>query len=323
MSYRVFLTGSGIATEAVAYLESEGCITEVGDPRDSIEDLIRKFKAFNPDGIIVRQGKITAEVQDAAPNLKIISKHGVGTDNIDKEAATQRGIPVTYTPNANFEAVAQHTLALILGLARRIPSENTRIRQGIFDKKSYDGEELTGKTLGLIGFGSIARHLAKLVAPLGMNVVVYHPSNTSEELPTHISKVDSPEAVFPLSDILSIHSPLTPETQNLVNKNSIATMKPGSYIINTARGGIVNEVDLHEALQNGHLAGAALDAFQKEPPEMENPLFELDNIIFTTHIGGMSNKSFRNMGFQSSENLLTVLKGERLDPSVVVNKNVL
>ncbi|MEL6820133.1 MAG: hydroxyacid dehydrogenase [Calditrichota bacterium] len=323
MSYRVFLTGSGIAAEAVSYLESEGCIVEVGDPRDSSEDLIRKFTAFNPDGIIVRQGKITAEVQDAAPNLKIISKHGVGTDNIDKEAATQRGIPVTYTPSANFEAVAQHTLALILSLVRRLYPENIRIRQGIFDKKTYDGEELTGKTLGLIGYGNIARHLAKLVAPLGMNVVTYDPFITSEELPAHISKVDSPEAVFSRSDILSVHSPLTPETQNLVNKTTIAAMKSGGYIINTARGGIVNEADLYEALQSGHLAGAALDAFEKEPPEMDNPLFKLDNIIFTTHIGGMSNKSFRNMGFQSSENLLTVLKGEQLHSSVVVNKDVL
>lgn len=323
MAYRVFLTGSGIAAEAVAYLQNEDCIVEVGDPRDSSEDLIRKFKAFNPDGIIVRQGKITAEVQDAAPNLRIISKHGVGTDNIDKEAATQRGIPVTYTPNANFEAVAQHTLALILSLVRRIPSEDKRIRSGIFDKKGYDGEELTGKTLGLIGFGNIARQLAKLVGPLGMEVVVYHPSNTTEELLPHISKADSPAAVFSDADILSIHSPLTSETRNLVNNETIAAMKPGGYIINTARGGIVNEADLHDALQSGHLSGAALDAFEKEPPETDNPLFKLESIIFTTHIGGMSNKSFRNMGFQSSDNLLTVLKGAALNPDVVVNKEVL
>jgi len=323
MSYKVFLTGSGIAAEAVEFLTSEDCIVEVGDASDSSEDLVRKFKAFNPDGIIVRQGKITAEVQDAAPNLRVISKHGVGTDNIDKDAATARGIPVLYTPYANFESVAQHALALILSLARRIPSEDKRIRSGVFNKKGYSGEELTGKTLGLIGFGNIARRLSELAAPFGLNVVAYHPSNTAEKLQPHVSKVDNPEALFPLADIISLHSPLTPETRNLINKDTIGMMKPGSYVINTARGGIVNEQDLYEALKDGQLAGAALDAFEVEPPDMSNPLFTLENIIFTTHIGGMSNKSFKNMGFQSSENMLSVLKGETLNPAVVVNKQVL
>lgn len=313
MSYRIFVTGSGIAEEARQLLLKEQCIVDTGDPKDTPADLIRKLAAFNPDGLIVRQGKITAEVQNAAPQLKVICKHGVGMDNIDCVNAAQRGIPVMFTPFANFESAAEHTLALLLSLVRRIPLEDKRIRGGVFDKKKYEGLELYEKTLGIIGFGKIGRRFAELVAPFKMNVLVYHPSATEEPLPGYLSKVKHIADLLPRADIISLHCPLTPETKGLVNKQTIATMKKGVYIINTARGGLVNENDLVQALQEGRIAGAALDVFEEEPPPANHPLFTLENIIFTTHVAGMSDNSVKNMGIQSARNVLAVLKGEKLN----------
>jgi len=323
MNYRIFLTGSGIAAEALQLLEAENCVVETGDPKDTPDDLVRKLSAFDPDGLIVRQGKISEAVQDAAPRLKVISKHGVGTDNIDIAAATRRGIPVMRTPRANYESVAEHALALILALLRRIPNQDRRIRKGIFDKKGFDGLEMLGKTLGLIGYGNVGKRLAELVAPFNMRVLVYHPSCSDEPLPSHISKVQNVAEIFPKADIISLHCPLTPETKNLINRQTIAQMKKDVYIINTARGGIVNEADLFQALQQKQVGGAALDTFEVEPPDTDNPLFKLDNVIFTTHISGMSDNSFKNMGIGAVKNALSVLKGELIERQSLVNKAVL
>ena len=322
MSYRIFITGSGIVEEAQQLLKKEKCIFEIGDPKDGPEDIARKLRIFKPDGIIVRQGNINSEVQDAAQSLKVICKHGVGTDNIDIEAATKRGIPVMYTPLANYESTAEHTLALILSLVRRIPFEDKRIRSGVFVKKQYDGIELQGKTLGLIGFGRIGRRLAELVAPFKMNVVVYHPSCKVENLPQYISKVERVESLFTQADIISIHCQLKPETGNLINKQTIAQMKGGAYLINTARGGIVNEYDLLQALKEKRISGAALDVFEIEPPAVDNPLFKLENVILTPHIAGASDNSLMNMGIEAIKNVLTVLKGASFDIESLVNKEI-
>ena len=196
MPYRIFVTGSGIAEEAQRLLREGNCAFEVGDPKDTPGDIAGKLKTFNPDGIIVRQGKITAQVMDAAANIRVICKHGVGTDNIDIAAATQRGIPVMFTPLANFESVAEHTLTLILSLIRRIPLEDKRIRAGIFSKNNYDGLELLGKTLGIIGFGHVGRRLAELVAPFRMKVIAYDPFCTAETLPHHVARVETQRTSF-------------------------------------------------------------------------------------------------------------------------------
>lgn len=323
MSYRIFITGSGIAKEAQQLLKDENCTFETGDPKDTPADIAEKIRVFNPHGLIVRQGKINAEVQGAARSLKVICKHGVGTDNIDVAEATRRGIPVMFTPLANYESVAEHTLALIFALLRRIPLEDKRIRSGVFDKKNYNGQEISGKTLGIIGFGHIGRRLAELAASFKMEVLVYHPSCTREALPPYISKVKKVEEIFPRADIISLHCPLTPETRGMINRNTIAQMKQGVYIINTARGGIVNEDDLFRALQERRVGGAALDVFEEEPPAADYPLFQLDNAIFTTHVAGASDNSLRNMGVDSVKNVLAVLKGEPPDPESLVNKEAL
>jgi D-3-phosphoglycerate dehydrogenase len=323
MRYRIYITGSGIAEEAQQLLRENNCTFETGDPQDTPGDIARKLQVFNPDGIIVRQGRITAEVQDAVANLRVICKHGVGTDNIDIAAATQRRIPVLFTPWANYESAAEHTLALILSLIRRIPVEDTRVRNGIFDKSDYGGLELLGKTLGIIGFGHIGRRLSELVAPFKMKVVVYHPSCTTETLPQHISKVKKVEDLFRRADIISLHCPLTQGTKGMINQHAVAQMKRGVYIINTARGGIVNENDLFRALQDGRVGGAALDVFEVEPPTGDHPLFQLDNVIFTTHVAGASDNSLKNMGVDSVKNILAVLNGDLPDMESLVNKEVM
>lgn len=323
MRYRIFITGSGIAEEAQKLLQERNCAYEVGDPKDTPGDIARKVEAFNPDGMIVRQGKITAEVQDASSNLRVICKHGVGTDNIDIAAATQRGIPVMFTPWANCESVAEHTLALILSLIRRIPLEDRRNRAGTFDKKNYDGLELLGKTLGIIGFGHAGKRLSELIAPFRMRVIVYDPFCKTETLPHYVSMVPKTADIFSQADIISLHCPLAPDTKDMINAQAIAQMKQGVYIINTARGGIINEADLIRALQEKRIAGAALDVFEVEPPGVDHPLFRFNNVIFTTHVAGASDNSLKNMGVDSVNNILAALQGQPLDMESVVNKEVL
>ena len=311
---------------AAARCNYHSCITAAG--AHAINDyafayISRKLKSFNPDGLIVRQGTITANVQDAASNLKVICKHGVGTDNIDIDAATARSIPVMFTPGANSESVAEHTLALILSLIRRIPVQDRQIRSGVFSKKSFDGQELLGKNLGIIGYGRIGRRLSELVSPFKMNVVVYHPSCTNENLPKYIVKAQTVEDVVCRSDIISLHCPLTPVTRGMINKTTIAQMKEGAYIINTARGPLVNEEDLIQALKEKSIAGAALDCFEKEPLAVDSPLLRLDNVILTAHVAGTSDESLRNIGTTAVRHVISMLRGEPVDVRFILNSQVL
>jgi len=224
-----------------------------------------------------------------------------------------------YTPDANFESVAQHCLAMIFALARRIPGQDRRIRTGNFGKSGYDGIDLRGKTLGLVGFGRIGRRLLELVGPLDMHLLIYHPSNRDENLPRNTDKVKSVEAVLRGSDIVSLHCPLNEDNRGLINSRTIGLMKQGAFLINTARGGLVVETDLVDALRDQRLGGAALDVFEKEPPVKSNPLFTMDNVIATSHIAGSSDQSLHNMGRNSVDNVLAILRGESVDAKVLLN----
>jgi D-3-phosphoglycerate dehydrogenase len=197
-------------------------------------------------------------------------------------------VPVLFTPGANYESAAEHTVALLLALARRIPDEDRRIRRGTFDKAAYAGLELRGKTLGLVGYGRIGRRVAELVGPFGMRVLAYHPSPAPEALPAHVSEVASLDALLGASDVVSLHCPLTEGTRALIGADALARMKPGAFLVNTSRGGVVVESELTEALRAGRLAGAALDVFAEEPLPAGHPLLELDNVIVTTHVAGVS-----------------------------------
>jgi D-3-phosphoglycerate dehydrogenase len=322
MSFRIFLTAPGISPQAREHLERQGAQLLLGEPKATPEELARTVSGFLPDALIVRTGRITSAVMDASPGLKAICKHGVGIDNIDVQAATAKGIPVMYTPFANYESVAEHALALILALTRKVAEQDRAMRAGGFDKKSYQGLELYGKTLGLVGFGKSARRLCELVAPFRMDVIVYHPSQTMEALPPNVRKARSVGEVLSSADVLSLHCPLTDATRNMIDARSIRGMRPGVHIVNTARGGLVNEADLCAALQDGSVAGAALDVYESEPPPPKSPLFALPNIVLTPHVAGSSDNSLVNMGMESARNVLAVLRGEPVDEGALVDPGV-
>lgn len=318
---RIFITGSALAEEARALLSRRECVCSFGSESDTSHDIAEKLAAFQPDGLIVRKGTINAAVIAAAPTLKAISKHGVGVDNIDVEAATRRGIPVMITATANCESVAEHALALILALARRIPAQDRKVRQGIWDRSEQSGEDLRGKTLGLVGFGRTARRLAEFVGPLNIHVLYFDP-HVAPSPHGAAERVQDLRDLLRRADIVSIHCPLTHETRRLIGREEFASMKPESWIVNTARGAVIDETALVEALRDRRIAGAALDTFAKEPPDPTNPLFEMDNVVVSAHVGGLSRSSFRNMGVGAVENILTVLEGRMPEHGCLMNPEV-
>ncbi len=278
---------------------------------DSPEDRPLRPEEFLPlvpdvDGIILGVDEITAEVFDQAPQLKVLSRCGVGLDGVDLAAAKERGIVVKNTPGSNSVAVAELTIGLMVSLARRIPYHDAVVKRG--DWSRISGMELAGATLGLIGFGNIGREVAKRAAVFGMRILFYDPYPPSEEVLAKISaEARSVEEILTESDVVSLHIPLLPQTQNLINATALERMKSSAYLINTARGGLVDEMALYEALANGGIAGAAFDAFSQEPPR-EHPLLTLDNFIGMPHIGASTRQTALRTSLMASENLLSVLE---------------
>ncbi len=319
--FRVIITGPSIAKEAMELL-SKTCHIEVIEPYPKPSELALKLLHEKTDALIVRTGKITVEVIKASSNLKVITKHGIGVDNIDVSAATELKIPVMITPFANYESVAEHTLGLILALAKDIPSLDSRIRQGYWDKSDDRGVELCYKTLGLIGFGRIGRRVRELVAPLQMKVLVFDPFLNPNEVLPDVIRVKKIEPLLKSADIISLHCPLTEQTRHLISKNELKMMKKTAWLINTARGEVVDEEALISALKKGEIAAAGMDTFNKEPPEDIHLLCRAGKTILTPHIAGITEESFKRMGIDAAKNVLTILKGEKPDKRCVVNPEV-
>jgi D-3-phosphoglycerate dehydrogenase / 2-oxoglutarate reductase len=322
MSYKIYIAGSPLVAKAQDILIKNGCVVEQGSPKDSAEETALKLKKFNPDGMIVRQGKISKQAIENAPDLKVISKHGVGVDNIDTMAAFQSDIAVFITPNANFESVAEHTLAMIFALLKRIPFQDRRLRQGVFDKVSYDGEDLVNKSIGIVGYGRIGRRFAELASCISKEILVYDPFMDESGIPPYITRVNDIKTLISTVDILTFHCALTEETRGIINNETLSLMKPSSFIINLSRGAIIKESDLIAALQEKKRTGPALDTFEVEPPDLNNPLFRLDNVIMTSHIGGSSKDSLVNMGVDAVNNVLNYLKGENPDPHSMLKPKI-
>ncbi|HZV47724.1 MAG TPA: phosphoglycerate dehydrogenase [Thermodesulfovibrionales bacterium] len=258
-------------------------------------------------GLVIRSAtKVTSEIIDAAGNLKVIGRAGSGLDNVDKVAATKKGIVVMNTPGGNTITTAEHTIAHIVSLARLIPQATISMKTGKWEKKKFMGVELFNKTLGVIGIGNIGSQVAKRMQAFGMNVIAYDPFLSEDTANTMgVEKVDIKE-LFKRSDFITIHTPLTSETKYLINKKSIRIMKDGVRIINCARGGIINETDLYDAIVSGKVAGAALDVFEKEPPE-NNPLLSLDNFICTPHLGASTKEAQENVAVAVAEQIVDYL----------------
>ena len=315
---RVFVTASSLADEALSLLAERGCTCVFGCDNDSAEETARKLGECNPAGLIVRRGRVSAAAIASASALQAISKHGVGVDTIDIAAATARGIPVMVTALANYESVAEHALALILAVSRRIPAQDRKVRQGIWDRQDFGGDDLRGKTIGIVGFGRIGRRLAELVRPLNMTVLTFDPNPGTGASAAHPVSLHE---LLSRADIVSIHCPLNSTTRGLIGRTELALLKPGAIVVNTARGGIIDEPALIEALRERRIC-AALDTLTMEPPPADHPLFAMDNVVLTAHIGGFSGNSYRNMGVGAVENILAVLDGRRPDPRCVMNPEV-
>jgi D-3-phosphoglycerate dehydrogenase len=317
----VIITGPPIAKEGVKLL-SRKCRIEYTKPYLEPSKLALELQEKKADGFLVRTGKITREVIEASANLKVIAKHGTGVDNIEIGAATELGIPVLIAALANYESVAEHVLGLMFALAKDIPKLDTRIREGYWDKPIYRGMELYKKTLGLIGFGRIGRRVRELVAPLQMKVLVYDPILEFSEIPGDVIRVQKLEKLLKSSDIISLHCPLSEETKNLIGKNELKTMKNTAWLINTARGEVVDEEALIRSLEEGEIAAAGIDTFKKEPPEDINRLCNAGKIILSPHIAGITEESFERMGIEAAKNILTILEGKQPDRECVVNPEV-
>lgn len=277
------------------------------------------------DGIVVRVLPCTREVIEAAPNLRVIGKHGVGVDNIDIPAATERGIPVFNTPGTNAEAVAEMAFALMMALARNLRGAQRAVEANQYDsaRTGYLATELQGKTLGLIGLGRIGSTLAqKCGLAFSMRVLAYDPYvTTAPAIPgVNIELVKNLDDMLAAADFVSIHVPLTSETRDLMSAARLAKMKPTAYLVNTSRGGIVNEEDLAVALRNGVIAGAGIDVFAQEPTPASHPLFGLDNAIVTPHVGGQTAEAMAGVARDVAAGVLAGIRGER--PAHVLNPAV-
>jgi D-3-phosphoglycerate dehydrogenase len=325
---KVYL-GEVIHPEAVALLEKHA---QVVRPKDhSRQAYLEALKEV--DGMVARKVQVGAEEMDRAPRMKIIARHGVGLDSVDLEEATRRGILVTNTPGANRESVAELALSFMLALARRIPQAQKAMANmpkgdiGIFSallkQYSLTGIDLEGKSLGIIGTGRIGSTVArKCIAAFDMKVKGYDPYVSSEIMKSFgVEKVERLEDMLPKIDFLTVHCPLTEETKGMVGKKELARMKKGAYVVNTARGGIVNEKALLEALNSGHIAAAALDAWEVEPPDPKDPLLNHPHVIGTPHYAGTTEESLHRVGIAAVEEVLRVLRGE--PPKYPVNPEVL
>ncbi len=269
-------------------------------------------------GAILGLDEVTADVIAQATRLRVISRYGVGVDSIDLKAATEHGVVVTTTPGANSVAVAELTMGLLLALARHIPYHDRAVKEGGW--KRAQGIELAGLTLGVVGLGQIGQLVARLATGFGMRVLYYDPFPPAQEVVDALGVSSrSLEALLAESDVISLHLPLTDATRNLIDQAALGLMKPSALLINTARGGIVDEQALYEALSAGRLAGAACDVFLKEPPG-ENPLLSLDNFIASPHAGSATRQTTLRMGMMASQNALAVLQGRR--PAHVANPEV-
>jgi len=300
----IIVTGADLAPEALALLGDHEIVFAGKTPQTA--DIAALARKHNPVGIIVRYGSISAEVMDAAPALKVISKHGTGTDTIDKAAAQARGIKVAAAAGANAAAVAEHAWALILACAKAVPHLNDRMRQGHWDKATYKAVELNGCTLGIVGLGEIGRRAAVIGVAMGMHVTAFDPYATT--VPEGVTLVDLPR-LFRESDVVSLHCPLTEENRGMLNRETLATFKDGAILVNTARGGLIDEPALAEALQSGKLYAAGLDSFAVEPMPVPHPFRDIPNLILSPHIGGVSNAAYVNMGVGAAKNVLAVLQG--------------
>jgi D-3-phosphoglycerate dehydrogenase len=299
----ILVTGADLAEQAALLLAGFDIIYAGKTPDE--DTLVALCREHQPVAIIVRYGRITPRVIDASPRLRVISKHGTGIDTIDKDAAAARGIAVKAAVGANAPAVAEHTWALILACAKDVSTLDQRMHDGHWDKATHKSLELRGRTLGLVGLGAIGARVAAIGRAMDMRVIAHDPfAATGPEGVELLPLAD----VIAHADVLSLHCPLTQDNANMLNAQTLATMRPGAIVVNTARGGLIDEAALAGALRSGALRAAGLDSFQVEPFAAGHPFTDIPNVILSPHIGGVTSDAYVGMGTAAARNVLAVLQ---------------
>jgi Phosphoglycerate dehydrogenase and related dehydrogenases len=305
-----------VEPEQFAYLEGLGA--EFVEKTLLTEDALIA-EAKDADALMVLREPITARVLSELRNLKVISRFGVGLDSIDVEACTRAGVQVTYVPDSNIDEVSTHALALILSLARKLKTYDSAVRKGRWFAMD-DGAGIarpSKQVLGLIGFGQIGRLTAAKAKAFGYEIIAYDPYMPAEKISAAGANPVSLEELLGKADFVSLHIPATPETRNIISADALEKMKKGAFVINVSRGGLVDEAALAEAIRSGHIAGAGIDTFEKEPPSPDNPLLALDQVIVSPHAAHYSTQSYAEVRSKVFADVAAVLRGEK--PKYPVN----
>jgi len=311
MSKPKVLVADPVSDRGIAELQEGGIIdvtVKTGLKEDQLLEIIGEF-----DGLVVRsQTKVNARVIDAAKKLKVVGRAGVGVDNVDVESATKRGIIVMNTPAGNTISTAEHAFSLMMSISRNIPQADASMKAGKWDRKSFEGVELYGKSLAILGMGRIGTEIARRAIAFGMRVYAYDPYlSASRARSLQIELVERLDEIVPLADYITMHMPLTDETKNMLNAERLAKTKKGVRIINCARGGLIDEAALYEALKSRQVAAAALDVFEIEPPPADSPLRTLPNIVLTPHLGASTAEAQENVGIEVALQIrATLISGE-------------
>ena len=301
------LVADPISQRGVEELAAGGALevtVKTGLPEAEIIKLIPDFSAL----VVRSQTKVTAAVLGAAKNLKVVGRAGVGVDNVDVDAATKRGVIVMNTPGGNTISTAEHASSLLVSIARSIPQADASVKAGKWDRKKYEGVELYNKTLGILGMGRIGSEIARRAIAFGMRVAAYDPYlSVSKARSLQVELIESIDDLLPICDFLTMHMPLTDETRHMIDARRLSLCKKGIRIVNCARGGLIDETALYEALQSKQVAAAALDVFEVEPPPSDFPLRASENIVFTPHLGASTAEAQENVGIEIAQAIRAVL----------------
>lgn len=322
MPHTILITAPKLSAAGIDLLEQAGCrLLFVSDQNDATA--IARVLASEPvDAIISRTMQLDATAIAQCPSLKVIAKHGVGVSNIDVEAATARGIPVFVTPAANAQSVAELSIGLMLAAARRIARFDRDLRAGQW-LRAGDGQQLAGRTLGLVGFGQIGQRVARVALALDMRVLAFDPGLGGVSPVAGVAVRDSLDALLPDCHVLSLHCPLTAATRGMLGRAQLARLQPAALVINTARGELIDEAALLDALASGQVAAAGLDTFCQEPLLPGNPLFAHPHVVMTPHIGGSTPDALAAMAAGAARHVLAWLNGESPQRSACINPHIL
>jgi len=313
MNYKILVTDP-LNEAGLKSLTATNNMTVEVNTKLSESELFEQIK--DADALLVRsQTQVTRRLIEQAPNLKIIGRAGVGVDNIDLDAATENGILVVNAPGGNTNSAAEHTMAMLMSLARNIPQAYASLQNHEWDRKKYMGVEVKGKTLGVIGFGKIGAEVAHRAKGQRMEVIAYDPFMTEEKADKLGIKAGSIDDILECADFITVHTPLIKQTKHLLNREAFAKMKDGVRILNCARGGIIEEAALLEALESGKVAGAALDVFEEEPP-FDSPLLKLPQVIATPHLGGSTIEAQENVATDISQDVMKFFNGDAVEHPV-------